>query len=175
MSKSHYKTKFLCFCAIMSALFVALEFASFSPYAPYIEISMSAFPIYLAAIYFGPAGGAAVALVGGFLAQLLRYGISYNMLYWMAPDILRGLAMGFLFIAFKKSYRFRFICIEMVIASLIATAANTAASFIDAHIFSYPYGVAAAIMVPRVLFSIATTAIMACVFIPCHKALKRIL
>lgn len=174
MSKKFQKTKALCFLAVMSAMFVALEYVAITP-TENIKITLSGFPIILSAVYFGPLGGAAVGLVGSFISQLIKFGLGPTTVLWMAPAVLRGLSMGLLFIAFKRSFKYRYITIEIIISSLLVTIANTFVMFLDAKIYGYPFALAAGVALFRVISSVLTALVFSVVFIPCYKALKKII
>ncbi len=164
MSKTKNNLKMLCLAGIMSALYVGLDFLAVSVSAPFggnLKISLSGLPVIIVAIFGGPLWGAACGFVGAFIGQLLTYGLSATTLLWILPAVVRGLSMGLLFRAFKKSLSPGVLTLETGISSLLVTAFNTGAMLVEQKLYGYYSSYLAIFMaVPtRVLAGIVTAVV----------------
>lgn len=138
-SKSNSPLFRLCVNAVMAALFlvfdlISIKFGNF-------KITFGGLPIILTAVMFGPLDGAVVGLLGSFLGQIFTYGIGITTPLWILPAGIRGLVMGLLFIAFKRSKNLGVLTIEIIISSLVVTLANTGVIYLDSIILQYPSGI----------------------------------
>lgn len=168
----------ICFCAIMAALYIGLDYIAVSLSAPFggtMKLSVSGIAIIIAAIMYGPVWGAAVGFVGAFLGQMLTYGFTATTLLWVLPAVIRGLVFGLLFILFKKSMKAHILCIETVISALFVTAFNTLALYLDAKIYQYPAAVFGISLANRIIAGIITAIIFAIILPSIIKGLKRII
>lgn len=141
MKKNSFKK--LCVSAVLAALFVALELLAANigniVFLGNYQIPISCFPLILASIMFGTTWGTAVGLIGSFLSQLY-YGLSWSTLVWMLPTICYSYIVAFLFLLFKKSYHPFVLGIEFLLSSLVLSALNLLAMFIDINILAVNYG-----------------------------------
>ena len=177
MEKNNLFVKKLCFCAVMSALYVGLDFLSTALSAPFsmsFKISLNAFPVIVAAVCFGPVWGAATGFIGAFIGQLITYGITATTLLWTLPAVIRGLAVGLMFIAFKKSLKRLPLILNCVISALLVTACNTVVMYIDSKIFGYPAALFGIMLLSRILSGIATSAVIAVILPPIVRKIKAI-
>ena len=126
----------ICIVGVFSAVYVLLNMLSIK-FGNYLQISISALPIILVAIYLGPISGMCVGLIGEFLSQLLEYGLSVATLWWTLPAAVRGLAVGLIFISFKRSKKFLPISINVTISSLLVTILNTLLLIMESKILGY--------------------------------------
>lgn len=96
----------------------------------FFKLTFESFPIFLAALLFGPVDGALVGFVGTFLGQILRYGLDASTILWVIPYVLSGLLVGL----YAKARRYTFRIFELVIVGIIngilLTAVNTGMLFI---------------------------------------------
>jgi uncharacterized membrane protein len=67
------KPKQLALDAMLIAMFVALSFVSVD--LGNLKITFDALPILIGALLFGPVDGLIIGLLGGFMYQLLSYGV----------------------------------------------------------------------------------------------------
>ncbi len=115
-------------CAVLG--YIAVETNEF-------KITFETFPIYMAALLFGPADAVAVGLVGTFIYQLLKYGISATTLLWMLPYAVCALIAG----TFAKKYEFNLSAKQImaltVLCELTITLLNTGVIYIDSNIYGY--------------------------------------
>lgn len=142
MQKTHYSSniKMLCLAGVMAALYVCLDFLAVSVSAPLgddLKISISGLPIIVVAIFYGPWWGAATGFVGAFVGQLITYGIGATTFFWVLPAVVRGIMVGYLFRAFKKSTRPSILAIETCLSSLVVTLLNTGAMLVDQMLYDY--------------------------------------
>lgn len=167
--------KKLCFAAIMSALYVGLDFLAYTFSAPFggtMKISISGLPIILCAVLINPIWAAAAGFTGALIGQMISYGFTVTTLLWVMPAVIRGLSMGLLFILFKRSLNPFILSVETVISSLLVTAANTVVSYIDSKIYSYPVTLFGIILVNRIIVAVVTAIVFALIVPPIVKAVK---
>lgn len=140
----------------------------------YLQISINALPIILIAVFLGPVSGMAVGFIGEFLSQLLEYGLSISTLWWTAPAVLRGLTVGILFIAFKRSQKFVPLTVNIISSSLLVTVLNTFLLIMESKILGY-YAItlSTAFFVTRLTSSLATAVVMIVIIYPIIKALNK--
>ena len=132
--KSSNTIKMICLAGVMAALYVCLDFLAVSVSAPFgnsLKISISGLPVIIVAVFCGPWWGAATGFIGAFIGQLISYGIGPTTILWVIPAVARGILMGYLFRAFKKSTKPSIIAIETCISSLVVTLLNTGALLLD--------------------------------------------
>ena len=158
--KSNNNIRMLCLAGIMAAFYVCLDFLAVSVSAPFgdsLKISISGLPVIIVSIFCGPWWGAATGFTGAFIGQMITYGIGPTTLLWVLPAVARGITMGYLFRAFKKSTKPGILAIQICISSLIVTLLNTGALLIDQMIYGYSSYYAIFIAIPtRVIAGILT-------------------
>lgn len=137
MKKNYVKQ--LCLCAILAAFCFVLDYGTtwLNSISGVFKLPLSALTIIIAAVMCGPFMGAAVGLTGTFLAQLVTYGLTPTTVLWILPAGIRGVCMGFLFIAFKRSMKTLPLAAEITISSVIVTAVNTLVIYLDSVIYGY--------------------------------------
>ena len=165
----------ICICAVLSALYVGLDLLAVTLSAPFggtLKLSVSGLPVIIAAILFGPLWGGAVGFVGAFLGQMLSYGFTATTILWVMPATLRGIAMGLLFILFKRSLKPYILVIETVLSSLLVTAVNTLVMYIDAKVYKYPVALFGISLVNRIIAGIITAVVFAVIVPPIIKLIK---
>ena len=162
----------ICIVGVFSAIYFLLNMFTVK-FGNYLQISVNALPIILVAIFLGPVGGMCVGFVGEFLSQLLEFGLSYSTLWWTAPAVIRGLAVGLIYIAFKKSDKIIPIVINIITSSLLVTAINTFLLIMESKILNY-YSITLSnlFFITRLTSSIATAIVMIIIIFPVIKALK---
>ena len=171
-------TRKMCFCAVMAAMYVVLDIlASYlsAVFGGSIKISLSGLPVIIAAIFLNPLWGALTGFVGAFIGQLLSpYGLTATTLLWTMPAVIRGITIGLLFIAFKRSLNPIILSIQTVISSLLVTAANTFVMYADSKIFGYySYVYVFGGIVPRVIIGVITAIVFALIVPPIINLLNK--
>ena len=78
-------TRKLVVIAMMVAVYVVLNTVG-TIRLGWINISVSALPIIVGALLYGPGGGLMVGLVGAFLGQLMTYGVTATTVLWIYLD-----------------------------------------------------------------------------------------
>ena len=86
-------TRKLVVIAMMVAVYVVLNTVG-TIRLGWINISVSALPMIVGALLYGPGGGLMVGLVGAFLGQLMTYGVTATTVLWIIPPAVRGLLIG---------------------------------------------------------------------------------
>lgn len=140
MMKQKHTVRLICLAGVMAALYVGLDFFAVNISAPFggnLKISLSGLPVLITAIVGGPLWGAATGFVGAFVGQMITYGMSATTLLWVLPAVVRGLSMGLLFRAFKKSLKPGILTLETCISSLLVTLFNTGAMLVEQAIYGY--------------------------------------
>lgn len=160
----------ICLCGIMSALYIGLDYIAVSVSAPFggnLKISLSGLPIIIVSIFGGPIYGAATGLIGSFVSQMLSYGFSATTILWILPAVMRGVSMGLLFRAFKKSIKPHHLIIETCISSVVVTLFNTIAMIVDHKLYgSYTSLFTIYVGVPMRLLTGVITAILFSLMLP---------
>ncbi len=156
--KKNNKVARLCINAVLAALFVIFELISLD-IGNQIKITFGGFPIIISAVLFGPIDGMIVGFVGSFIGQIMEWGLTPTTILWVIPAAVRGLLMGILFKAFKKSEKPLVLGVEVLFSSLVVTALNTVITIIDATIMSYPSGITIGVTAFRFISSIITAVI----------------
>ncbi|MGI6279432.1 MAG: ECF transporter S component [Acutalibacteraceae bacterium] len=169
----------LCLSAVMAALYVGLDYLAINGsklFGGSLKISFNAIPIFIVAVFCGPLWGTATGFVGSFIAQLLTYGFDQTTMLWVIPSAIRGLAVGLLFIAFKRSLKPSRLIAISCISSVIVTACNTV-SLIIADRLKGVYTIATVLAgVPaRVITGIATAIIIALMLPTILDSVKKII
>ena len=180
MSKNANNLKMLCLAGVMAALYVGLDFLAVSISAPFggqLKISFSGLPVIIVSIFGGPLWGAATGFVGALVGQMITYGFSATTLLWVLPAVIRGLSMGLLFRAFKKSMKPSVLILETGISSLLVTLFNTGAMLIEQMLYGYYssyYAIVVAIPT-RVIAGIVTAVVFSLMLPTIVNSLKGIL
>lgn len=129
-------TRKLVVIAMMVAVYVVLNTVG-TIRLGWINISVSALPIIVGALLYGPGGGLMVGFVGAFLGQLMTYGVTATTLLWIIPPAVRGLLIGL----YAKHCGYELsrtqLTVTLVVTSLVVTALNTGAIYLDSVIYGY--------------------------------------
>lgn len=173
MSKNKKMLLKICLVGIFAAIYVLLNMLTVK-FGNYLQISLNALPIILIAIFLGPISGMFVGFIGEFLSQILEYGLSVATLWWTSPAVLRGLAVGLIFIAFKRSQKLAPLSINILVTSLLVTVLNTFLLIMESKILGYySITISTAFFVTRLTSSIATAVVMIVIIYPIIKALNK--
>ena len=157
MKNSKKTLQRLCINAILIALVVVFDILAVK--LPNIKITFGGLPIIICAIIYGPLDGAVVGLCGSFIGQLFTYGLSITTPLWIIPAGARGIVMGLLFIAFKRIKAFPVLTLEIIISSIVVTALNTLATYLDGIIIGYDVRIVFVTTVIRFVIGIITAVI----------------
>ena len=171
--KEQFTAKKIVMIAMLTAVYVLLCLVG-TIRLWWMNISVATLPLIIAAMLFGPAGGAYVGLLGSFLEQLLTYGLMATTPLWLVPNTVRGLLLG-LYIK-KKGYHLSRVQLigSLIVAALIVTALNTLVMYLDSIIqgyYSYAYVFGGA--VTRIIAGIVTALVMSFVAPPVVKLLHK--
>lgn len=161
--------------ALYTAMMTVLSlYGTFSLYG--VKITIQNLPLMLAAITLGAIPGALVGFIGMLLNQMLTYGFTATTLFWVLPQTIIGMFVGFIFekklIKQEASLKF-FACI--IISQIVLTLLNTISMYVDAVIFGYyNFMVVFGTFILRIMLSIIT-GIAYCVILPLFiKLVKKI-
>ena len=166
-------TRKLVVIAMMVAVYVVLNTVG-TIRLGWINISVSALPIIVGALLYGPGGGLMVGLVGAFLGQLMTYGVTATTVLWIIPPAVRGLLIGLY--AKRCGYELsrRQLVGVLIVTSLVVTLLNTGAIYLDSVIYGYyTYAYVFGKVGIRIVSGAVTAVAMAFVTPPVLDMLKR--
>ena len=166
-------TRKLVVIAMMVAVYVVLNTVG-TIRLGWINISVSALPIIVGALLYGPGGGLMVGLVGAFLGQLMTYGVTATTVLWIIPHAVRGLLIGLY--AKRCGYELsrKQLVGVLIVTSLVVTLLNTGAIYLDSVIYGYyTYAYVFGKVGIRIVSGAVTAVAMAFVTPPVLDMLKR--
>ena len=102
MKKQRNAVYTLCILALLTAMMVLLSL-TLAIRTDHFKFSFGSLPVVLAAMLFGPLEGAAVAILGEFLVQLLTYGLVPTTAIWILPPAIRALVIGSAAVWFRRT------------------------------------------------------------------------
>lgn len=129
------KTKQLTMDAMLAAMCAVLGY--FSLNFGNLKFTFESLPVHIGALLFGPIDGMVVGGVGTLIYQLLQYGVTATTLLWILPYVLCGLVVGWYAKRGNFSLTGRQTVVLVVLSELLITCLNTAALYIDSHIYGY--------------------------------------
>lgn len=157
------KAKRLSVCGMLAAMYFALSFLTVQ--TGELKFTLTSLSLVIAAFLFGLPEACAVALIGEGLYQILLYPLSVTTPLWLLPPVLHAAVLWLFCRLFcgktvpeGKPGRCYLVCL---LASVVNSAANTAALYADSKIFGYyephtVFGIAGL----RVLVGLATAAVV---------------
>ena len=144
-------TKRLVTVAVLIALYTVLSL--FSANLGLIKLTFESFPVLVASLMFGWVDGLLVGAVGGLLNQML------TTLMWILPNAVRGLLVGLYAKKHGLDLTMKQTAGIVLATSLLVTALNTVALYIDSQIFHYPISLTVGAIALRFLSSVVMAAI----------------
>lgn len=178
MKKKQVTLYKLCALALLTAM-MALFTLTLSIQAPYGKLSFGSLPVVLAAMLFGPLEGAAVAVLGEFIAQVLGpYGLMPTTFIWIWPPAVRALAVGGAAAALRRSgsrlERRPAVCYAVCAAgAVLTTVSNTLGMWLESLIYHTSFAAAAFWVPARFVSGICTALIIATICMPLAQILRR--
>ena len=142
-------TKRLVTVAVLIALYTVLSL--FSANLGLIKLTFESFPVLVASLMFG--------WVDGLLNQMLNYGFTVTTLMWILPNAVRGLLVGLYAKKHGLDLTMKQTAGIVLATSLLVTALNTVALYIDSQIFHYPISLTVGAIALRFLSSVVMAAI----------------
>ena len=139
-------TKRLTTCAMLIAINVVLSIATPIKLNNF-KFTFEAFPILIAGILFGPIDGLLVGSLGSTIYQIFfsGYGLMITTPVWILPHAVSGLLVGIYAKVRDFNLSNKQTVFITILSSLVVTALNTLAIYIDAKIngyytFAYVFG-----------------------------------
>lgn len=129
------KTKQLTMDAMLAAMCAVLGY--FSLNFGNLKFTFESLPVHIGALLFGPVDGMLIGGVGTLIYQLLRFGVTATTLLWILPYVMCGLVVGWCAKRGDFALTGRQTVILVVLSELMITLLNTAALYIDSHIYGY--------------------------------------
>ena len=167
--------------AILIALFFALSIPS--PEIAGVKLTFVALTTILAALFFGPVDAFLVGLLGAFLEQLLKYGLTATTMLWVLPEALRGLLFGLCVFFFAKQFTYDKLILRRkpyfyygacIVTGMLTSVFNTLVFYVDATLYGYyTYALIFGVFWYRLLLSIGVSLVLATVALPIFGALKK--
>ena len=145
-----------------------------------ITITFASVATTMAALVFGPADAFLIGLLGEFLAQFMKYGITLTTPIWILPPAIRGLFIGIVASIFRRKGkdlmdRKVFALVTLLIGSILTSFVNTAAMAIDAAVYQYSYVFLAVSTPIRFASGLVTATLVWLVAMPTYKAVRKVL
>lgn len=133
--RSPVSARKLAFNAMLAAMCVVLGYVAID--LGTVKITFESLPILISGLMFGPVWGAGVGLIGTFLSQLLKYGVSLTTPLWILPYVVCGLVCGAY--AKRRGYELtqRQTVLLVVLCELLVTGLNTLAIYVDSVVYAY--------------------------------------
>lgn len=162
------KTKKLVLNAMFIAMHVVLCYVSIN--LGNMVITVSGLPIVIGAMLFGPTAGLEIGLIGSFLNQMIKYGLTPTTILWILPAGVKGLMIG----AYAKHKKFKMTVAQMtfitILSAFVVTTLNTVVMYIDSKMFGYySFAYVFGAIVWRYLAGIVTSVIYVVVIPPLMK------
>lgn len=102
-----------------------------------VKITLESYPVFLAAMMYGPLDGALVGGLGTLIYQLLAYGITPTTPLWILPYVIAGAATG----AYAKKHSFnnspKQIRVSIILMELLILVLNTGVICADSKLYGY--------------------------------------
>ncbi len=178
MKKKPFDLYKLCTLALLAAMMTLLTL-TLSIQAPYGKLSFGSLPVVLAAMLFGPAEGAVVAILGEFMAQVLGpYGLTPTTIIWVWPPAIRALVVGGAALWLRRSgtrlERRPAVCYAACVAgAILTTVGNTVGLWLDSLVYHTAFAAAAMWVPARFVSGTCTAVIIATVCMPLARVLRR--
>lgn len=169
-------TRKLALCGMLAAMYFALSFLTVQTGS--LKFTFTSLALIIAAFLLGLPEACAVALVGEGLYQVLLYPLSVTTPLWLLPPVIHAAALWVLarLLCGKNPPERKIgLCyLSTLLASLVNSAANTGALYIDSHVFRY-YAPATFLADAgiRVLVGLATAAVVTTAAIPLLRILRK--
>ncbi|MBQ8974666.1 MAG: ECF transporter S component [Oscillospiraceae bacterium] len=134
---------------ILDAALIAIYFGislTEIPIGSSITITFDSIAVVVGAALFGPIDGVTVGFLGEFLKRLIKYGFHVTTLIWCLGSGMRGLVLGLGMTVMKKHVDIEHIVgtgkhfayyALIVAASVVTSALNTVAFYVDANVYGY--------------------------------------
>lgn len=169
------KTKRLALCGMLAAMYFALSFLTVQTGT--FKFTFTSLALIIAAFLLGLPDACAVALVGEGLYQLLLYPLSVTTPLWLLPPVLHAAALWLfarLICGRTPEQKIALCYVVTLLASIVNSAANTGALYIDSHVFHYynPVTFLADAGI-RVLVGLVTAALVTTAAIPLLRLLRK--
>ena len=158
--------------AMFAAIYVVLSFMTIR--LGNVSITLASLPIILMAVLFGPLPAAASCLIGEAILQFVMYGFSPTTPIWMFGPVLRPLFIGLMAKLVGNIEKKPVIFLTtIVIASILTTAGNTLALWLDSLIVGYPYEFVVVETLIRLGVGVLTALLLGLAAMPCIRALRQ--
>ena len=155
-------TRKLVVIAMMVAVYVVLNTVG-TIRLGWINISVSALPIIVGALLYGPV-----------LGQLMTYGVTATTVLWIIPPAVRGLLIGLYAKRCGYALSRKQLVGVLIVTSLVVTLLNTGAIYLDSVIYGYyTYAYVFGKVGIRIVSGAVTAVAMAFVTPPVLDMLKR--
>jgi ECF transporter S component (folate family) len=164
--------------AMLTAVYFVLSYFSIS-IGGGLEISLASFPIVLSALVFGPWDSSFIALLGEFLDQVLKYGITLTTVLWILPPMLRGLTIGFFASMLARKGRrlednlLLYLAVS-ILGAILTSGGNTLVSYLDSLVYDYPLVSVYVVAAMRFLLGLITAVIVALACRPVAKVIRNL-
>ena len=162
---------------MLAAVYFALKTLTI-PIGNDLEITFATLALVVAALLLRVPDVCAVAFVGEFLTQMVRFGFSpISTPIWVAPPVLYGLVLGVAAALFRREKPLELrpvLCYAVCMScALLLACLNTAALYADSKIMGYySYHMVFGVAILRGLVALGTAAVVTTVAIPLVRTLR---
>lgn len=168
----------LCMMALLIAMMVLLK-RTLGIETPYFKFNFASLPILLAAMMFGPAEGAVVAVLGEFIVQVTGpYGLAPTTFIYVWPPAIRALVVGGAAVWMRRSgTRLEsrpVVCYgACVVGAVLTTTANTCGMWLESLMYHTSFTASLFFVPGRYVTGVLTAVIVATVCMPVMHMLRR--
>lgn len=179
--KIAFTVKRIVFDALFAAMFFALSLIAVEIAG--VKITLVSLATVVCAMMYGTVDAVIVGLLGAFLEQLIKYGITATTLLWIMPAGIRALIIGLgarslgskmtidTVISDRKPYVYFAVCI---LAGVATSLSNTLVYYVDAKLYGYyNYALIFGALGVRLFTGVLSSLVTAVMAIPILAALKK--
>jgi len=167
------KAKRIALLSILIAIYVVLAYVGFMMSSNGWKITLEALPILVAGMLLGPIDGLVVGSLGSFIIQLLTYGITPTTIFWILPHAISGLVIGLMAKKWNFELTNKRCVIIAIVSSIIVTALNTLAMYLDAKIMGYSVTILITEIIVRIVIDIVLSVIYSFILPPLLRSLEK--
>ena len=170
-----FKSRRIAFDGMLAAVYFALSLLVVDTGS--LKFTFTSLAIVTAALLFGPLDACAVALVGEFLYQVIKFGVTATTPIWMVPPVIHALLLGLCarILGRQRPLAERTIpCFAACMGcALLNTVMNTLALYIDSKYYGYyQYHMVFGLALVRFAVGLITAILVTAAAIPLVRTLR---
>ena len=170
------KTKRIAIDGMLAAVYFALSLLVVDTGT--FKFTFTSMAVIVAALLFGTADACAVAFVGEFLYQTIKFGVTATTPIWMIPPVIHALLLGLCarFLGRDRPLEEKTgLCFAACLGcAVLNSLCNTVALYFDSKIFGYyEYHMVFGVALVRICIGLATALIVTAVAMPLVTELRK--